>query len=119
MAQSQSREPFQQGGLRVEKLEAFEQLQSSLARIFASRDVEKFLGLLQRKGVPIRDFDRVLNERLLEQADAQLGAGHKAKQLYESLAVSDQAQIREFYLTALEDVSDSLRAEYSKVYRYY
>ena len=117
VTQSGNRAPFEQAGIRVEKLEAFEQLRSAFARVFASREVESFLKLLQRKGVPIRDFDRVLSEHLLEQLDARLGTA--AKQLYESLSLSDRAQIREFYLTALEDVDDSLRARYSKVYRYY
>jgi hypothetical protein len=109
---------FQQAGLRVEKLEEFEQLQSALRRIFSPESVEGFLKLLQRKGVPIRDFDRVLRERLLESADATL-AKRGARQLYEALSVSDQSQVREFYLTALEDVDLSLREKYSKLYRYY
>jgi len=95
-------------------------LQSGLQRVFAAKTVEGFLKLLQRKGVPIRDFDRVLRKRLLESADAVLSkGGRSAKQLYEALSVSDQAQIREFYLTALEEVELSLREKYSRLYRYY
>jgi hypothetical protein len=120
MAQSTTRVSFEQAGIRVEKVEAFEQLRPAFARIFSSQEVEKFFQLLQRKGVPIRDFDRVLNGRLLEQADAPLAkSGQTAKQWYESLPVSDQAQIRELYLTALENVDDSLRVQYRKIYRYY
>ena len=79
-----------------------------------------FLRLLQRKGVPIRDFERVLREKLLEQADASAGkSGKTAKQLYEALTVSDQAQMREFYLTALETVDLVLREKFNKLYRYY
>jgi hypothetical protein len=116
---SQSGRPvFQQAGLRVEKLEEFEQLQSALRRVFSLQNVENFLRLLQRKGVPIRDFDRVLRERLMESVDATL-AKSGAKQLYEALSVSDQSQIRELYLTALEDVDLSLREKYNKLYRYY
>src|ERR1039458_4941940 len=59
---------------------------------------EDFLRLLQRKGVPIRDFDRVLREKLLEGTDRQLAQdGKSAQQLYDALPVSDQAQVREFY----------------------
>ena len=120
MTQAATRVPFEQAGIRVEKLESFAQLQSALSRIFGDRAVENFLQLLQRKGVPIRDFDRVMNERLLEQSDAQLaGSGKTAKQWYESLTVSDQAQIREFYLTALEAIELPLREKYKKLYRYY
>ncbi len=118
--QSESRPAFQQAGLKVEKLEEFEQLQSAFNRVFAPRNVESFLRLLQRKGIPIRDFDRVLRERLLETADATLTkGGRSAKQLYEALSVSDQAQIREHYLTALEEIDLPLREKYSKLYRYY
>ena len=83
--------------------------------------MESFLRLLQRKGVPIRDFDRVLREKLLEQADREAGAGaaRSAQQLYDALPVSDQAQMREFYLTALEAVDLPLREKFNKLYRYY
>ena len=73
MAEPESRVPFQQAGIGVEKLEEFAQLQSALERIFSADAVESFLRLLQRKGVPIRDFDRVLREKLLEQADRDAG----------------------------------------------
>ena len=120
MEQSDPRIPFQQAALRVEKLDEFEQLRSALARIFAAGAVEEFLRLLQRKGVPIRDFDRVLREKLLEKTDRKLAqAGVSARQLYDALPVSDQAQVREFYLTALEAVDLPLREKFNKLYRYY
>ena len=120
MDQSVERAPFQQAGIRVEKLDEFEQLRSAMTRIFASADVEKFLRLLQRKNVPIRDFHRLLREKLLEQSDAKLGrSGKTAQQLYDALPVSDQAQMREFYLTTLESVEAGLRNKFNKLYRYY
>jgi hypothetical protein len=120
MEQSGSRIPFQQAALRIEKLDEFEQFRSALAKIFAADAVEDFLRLLQRKGVPIRDFDRVLREKLLERADRKLAqGGASAQQLYDALPVSDQAQVREFYLTALEAVDLPLREKYNKLYRYY
>ncbi len=118
--QSNSRPVFQQAGIRIEKLEDFQQLQSALKRVFALQDVDKFLRLLQRRGVPIRDFERVLREQLLEKTDATLaGSGRTAGQIYEVLSVSDRAQIREFYLTALEEIDLPLREKYNKLYRYY
>src|ERR1035441_1285075 len=105
MEQPEPRIPFQQAALRIEKLDEFEQFRSALARIFAAGAVEDFFRLLQRKGVPIRDFDRVLREKLLERTDRKLAQdGTSAQQLYDALPVSDQAQVREFYLTALEAV---------------
>ncbi len=114
------RTPFRQAGIRVEKLDEFEQLQSALSRVFAPADVKSYLRLLERKNVPIRDFPRVLREKLLEQADAKLGrSGKSAQQLYDALPVSDQAQMREFYLTTLESVDATLRNKFNKLYRYY
>ncbi len=120
MAQSVERPTFQQAGIRVEKLDEFEQLHSALLRVFAPAAVEKFVRLLQRKGVSIRDFQSVLRGRLLEQSDAALAkSGKSAQQLYDALTMSDQAQMREFYLTTLEAVDQSLRERFNKIYRYY
>jgi len=120
MTQSETRIPFQQPTLSVEKPEEFAQLQLALQRIFATGAVERLLRLLQRKGIPIRDFDRVLREKLLEQADQALGSsGKSARQWYDAISVGDQAQIREFYLTALEAVDLPLREKFKQLYRYY
>jgi len=120
MTQTVEPRTFQQAGLRIEKPEEYEQLHSALNRIFAPAAVERFLRLLQRKGVPIRDFHRLLRERLLEQADAGLArSGKSAQQIYDALSTSDQAQIREFYLTTLEAIDEPLREKFNKLYRYY
>ena len=120
MVQSGSRVPFQQAGIPVEKPSEFEQLRSALSRSFADNAVESFLRRLERKGTPIRDFDRVLRERFMEAADSELAkSGQSAKQLYESLTVSDQAQMREFYFTTVEEVAQPLREKFNKLYRYY
>ena len=120
MLQSEARVPFQRADIPVDKLEEFEQLRSALGRVFAPGAVEDFLRLLRRKGVPIRDFDRVLREKLVEQADGTLAqSGKTAQQLYDAVTVSDEAQIREFYFTTLEEVALPLREKYSKLYRYY
>jgi hypothetical protein len=39
--------------------------------------------------------------------------------LYQGLPVSDQAQIRELYLSRIEQVDRVLRERFSKLYRYY
>ncbi len=120
MTQSVERPTFQQAGIQVEKLDEFEQLHSALTRIFAAGAVEKFLRLLQRKRVSIRNFDRVLREKLLEKSDLKLAKSGKAAQpLYDALTLSDQALMREFYLTTLEAVDQPLREKFNKIYRYY
>ena len=111
---------FQQASIRIEKLDEYEELHSALTRIFAPAGIEKFLRLLQRRGVPIRDFHRVLREKLLERSDVVLmKSGKAAQQLYDALTVSDQAQMREFYLTMLEAVDQPLREKFNRIYRYY
>jgi len=115
-----SRALFQQAGIGIEKREEYARLQPALERIFSAGGVEKYLRLLKRKGVPIRDFDRVLREKLLERADRELSqSGRSAQQWYDALSVGDQAQVREFYLTALEAVALPLRERYQQIYRYY
>jgi hypothetical protein len=114
------RPQFQQAVIGIEKREEYAHLQPALERVFSPQNVEKFLRLLQRKGVPIRDFDRVLRKKLLEQTDRELGkSGRSAQQWYDALSVGDQAQVREFYLTALEAVDLPLREKFKQLYRYY
>jgi hypothetical protein len=120
MVEPLSRVPFEKAGIQVDRLDQFEQLRSAIERVFAPAGVEGFLKLLRRTRVPIRDFERVLREKLLEQADSALAQrGNGAQQLYDALTVSDQAQMREFYLTALEAVDLPLREKFNKLYRYY
>ena len=120
MVEPNSRALFQQAGIGIEKREEYAHLQPALERVFGASGVQGFLRLLQRKGVPIRDFDRVLSEKLLEQADRDLSkSGRSAKQWYDALSVGDQAQVREFYLTVLEAVDLPLREKFKQLYRYY
>ena len=115
----EQRTPFRQAALPIEKLEEFEQLRAAIARVFVSTAVERFLRLLQRRGLSIRDFQRVLGEKLLERVDVPLAqSGTTAQQLYDALAVGDRAQVREFYLTTLEAVDQPLREKFNKLYRY-
>ena len=110
---------YQQAQITVEKAEEFEQLKSAITRIFASA-VEKFYGRLQSKGVRGREFEKMVQLGLLEEADPALAqSGKKAQQLYSALTVSDQALMREFYLERMEKGDPALRLKYQKVYRYY
>jgi len=120
MGEPVSRAPFQQAGIGIEKREEFAQLRAALERIFSQQSMEGFLKLLKRKGVPIRDFHRVLHEKLLEQVDRDLAkSSRSAQQWYDALSVADQAQVREFYLTALEAADLPLRERFKQLYRYY
>ncbi|HET9406227.1 MAG TPA: hypothetical protein VFO39_03230 [Candidatus Sulfotelmatobacter sp.] len=106
---------FEQAAIKVQKEREFAELQAAVQDAFQPKRVEWFLKHLDRKGIRIRDFDRVLSEKVLENGGAQLNA----KQLYDSLTVSDQAQMREFYLSQLEAVELALRHKFKKLYQYY
>jgi hypothetical protein len=113
------RNMYQQAQIAVTKTEDFEQLKSALERIFNS-SVEKFYNKLQSRTVYVREFEKILDLEILESVDSGLAkSGKTAKALYESLTVSDQALMREFYLERIEKVDTKVRLKYQKVYRYY
>ncbi len=105
---------FEQATIPVVKEKEFHQLRDSIERVFTPPLIEKFLGGMRKKGVKVRDFETVLAKQLIERADTGLGASARA--LYESLPLSDQAQVREFYLVRLEQVDDNWRGKFRKVY---
>jgi hypothetical protein len=109
---------FQQAVIKVEKEAEFEQLRSAIGRAFKAEKVEKFLREVRNKGLRVRDWDAVLARGVLEAVDKTLN-GKTAQGLYDSLSVSDKAQIREFYLFRVEDVDPKLRTKFHKLYQYY
>jgi hypothetical protein len=107
---------FEQAAIKVQKEQEFAALQAALEQAFRPEKVERFLKQLDRKGIRIRDLDAVLAKRVLETTGE---SGLDARQLYESLPVSDQALMREFYLSKLESVDTALRHKFKKLYQYY
>jgi hypothetical protein len=111
---------FEQAAISIEKEREYAQLKDAVTRILAVDQVEQFLRRMQKKGVRIRDFDLILASGLLEDLDEPLAkSGKPARQWYQELAVSDQAQLREFYLSRIEQVEPGLRTRFHKLYRYY
>ena len=108
---------FQRAPIKIEKEQEYARLQAAVEQAFLIEKVGQFLKQLDRKGIRVRDFDAVLAQRLLEGVVGD--AGLNAKQLYELLPVSDQAQMREFYLSKLEGVDVALRHKFKKLYQYY
>ncbi|HVI10815.1 MAG TPA: hypothetical protein VND65_21175 [Candidatus Binatia bacterium] len=110
--------PFEQATIKIEKPGEFAALQGAVEQAFRPDKAERFLKQLDRKGLRIRDFDGVLAKRVLEEL-----AGPKAElnalQRYQALTLSDQAQMREFYLSKLEAVDVALRHRFKKLYQYY
>ena len=111
---------FEQAGIKIEKEQEFQALKQSIERLLSPALIEKFFAKLEKKSVRIRDFAKVLDLKLMEAVDETLAkSGKSAKQLYDALAVTDQGQMREFYLTKIEEVSPELRQKYHKLYSYY
>jgi len=105
---------FEQAGIKVEKAQEYSRLQAAIEQAFSPARVEQFLKQMDRKGIRIRDFDGVISERVLDGETAQ-----NSPQLYQALALSDQALLREFYLSKIEEVDTGLRHKFKKLYQYY
>src|SRR5271165_3845013 len=107
---------FEQATIKIEKAQEFSKLQTAIEQAFLPEKAERFLKQLDREGIRVRDFDAVLAQRVLEGfAEAGLGGSKfDARKLYELLPVSDQAQMREFYLSKLEGVDVALRHKFKK-----
>ena len=111
---------FEQAAIEVQKKEEFEQLKAVVVRAFAPDQAKNLLKRVERARIRIRDFDLVLARGVFERVDGVLtDSGQSAKGLYDALAVTDQAQMKEFYLSKLEEVSPELRLKFQKVYQYY
>ena len=111
---------YQQAQIAVTKTEDFEQLKSALERVLSSSTVEKFYAKLQSRTVYVREVEKIVGSGILEALDSMLAkSGKTARQMYESLTLSDQALMREFYLERIEKVDVKVREKYRKVYRYY
>jgi hypothetical protein len=108
---------FEQAAIKIEKVEEFGQLQRAVEEALSQEKVESFLKRLHRSRIRIRDFDGILVRKTLEATLHR--ADLSAKDLYGSLTLSDQAQMREFYLSKLETVDVNLRHRFKTLYQYY
>ena len=109
---------FQQVAIRVEKEKEFEELKGAVNRALDPERVEQFLKRVRKSGARIRDLEVILARGVFERVDdtlAKLGA----QKLYQALTVSDQAQMREFYRSRVEEVEPGLRTKFQQLYRYY
>jgi hypothetical protein len=111
---------FEKVEIPIEKPEDFNELKSAIERVFRPESTRKFLMRIAGRSVRIRDFEGVLAQQCIEHVDSALQqAGKTAKGIYDALPVSDQAQIREFYLSKLEQVDKETRYKFKKLYQYY
>ena len=105
---------FEQAAIKVERTQEYSRLQAAIEQAFAPGKVGQFLKQMDRKGIRIRDFEGVIAERVLDGETAQ-----NSPQLYQALTLSDQALLREFYLSKIEEVDTALRHKFKKLYQYY
>ena len=111
---------FVKAEIKVASEKEFEGLKSSIIRIFEPNKVENFLKRMSGKSLRIRDWDGVVANRLLDQSDEVLAkSGTTSQVLYQALTLSDQAQMREFYLSKVEEIEPTLRHKFRKLYQYY
>jgi len=110
---------FEQAAIKIERPQEFAKLQVAVEQAFLPEKVQRFLKQLDRKGIRVREFDSVLSARALEDAAGPRTSDLSAWQLYQELPLSDQAQMRELYLSKLETVDIALRHKFKKLYQYY
>ena len=77
---------------------------------FGEGKIQEFLQSLDRRKLPIREFESALNAGLMGQATTDA---------YNRMGECDQAQIRELYLDLVEQVAPELRRRFFQLYSYY
>ena len=107
---------FVQATIPVENTETFAKLKSAVEGALSPANVDAYLKALSKAGLRVREFERALEKSVLEKANG--GRPGDAATLYNQLPVSDQAQMREFYLTRLEQTPSEVRTRHRKVFQY-
>jgi len=106
--------------LPVVRQKEFGELKSVIIRSLSAANVEEFLKRVKKSGNRVRQFDLILDGGVFERVDQELAqSGRNAKKIYGELPVSDQSQIREFYLSKVEEVEPALRTKFQRLYQYY
>ena len=105
---------YTQAQLKVGNEAAFAEFQSVLEAAFGAANVEAFLKSVGKKGLRVRQFEQVRDAGLLD----RFRGGKSVRELWDALAVSDQSQVRERYLTKLEEVAPEVRQKFATLYQY-
>ncbi len=107
---------FEQATIKVVNEREFGELKGAIERLFSSGLIAKYFKALDGRRIRVRNLDAILAANVIDLvAESKAGT---AQSLYESLPVSDQGQVREFYLSKLEEVEPALRAKFHKLYQY-
>ena len=105
---------FEQASIAVQSTE-FETLKGLINNALSASNVDKFMKSIESKGLLVRHFEEILKLGLINKV--AVGAT-SAEQLYNKMPASDQGQMREFYLTRIEQVDVEVRRKHQKIYRY-
>jgi len=106
---------FVQPAVKIDKEKEFEELKGLISRSLAPQQMEGFLKRAEKKGVRVRQVEAAFENGIFDEKNP----GTTAFTLYQSLTVSDQAQMREFYLSKVEEIEPTLRHKFRKLYQYY
>jgi hypothetical protein len=101
---------FQQGLIPIQNPAVYEPVKAAVEAAFAPPSVRGFLQRVARAKLRVRAFEQVLEQGCL---------GEVAKSGYAQLSDSDRGQIRELYLSLVEQVPQDLRGNFLKIYAYY
>ncbi len=108
---------FEQGTIKVEKEREFNDLKSTIEKVFAADRVTKYFKELDGRRIRVRDLDGAFAADAIDRAVGDRAG--TARSWYGVLPVPDQAQVREFYLSKVEEVEPALRAKFHRLYQYY
>ena len=108
--------PFQQAQIKVEKQQEYEQLRNAIERAIAPGTAAEFLKQVKRAALKVRNFEGVLDAKVLDLCDRVLAAGPSARELYDALGLPEQSLIREFYLERIEQIEGPEREKYRQLY---
>jgi hypothetical protein len=108
---------FEQGVIKVEREDEFGDLKAAMEKAFAADRIKRYLKELESYNIRVRDLNAVFAADAIDRATGdKVGT---ARSLYNALPTSDQAQMREFYLSKIEEVDPAVRAKFHKLYQYY
>jgi hypothetical protein len=106
---------FVQPVVKIDKEKEFGELKGLISRSLAAEQMESFLKRAEKKGVRVREIESAFENGIFDEKNS----GTTALNLYQALTVSDQAQMREFYLSKVEEIEPTLRHKFRKLYQYY
>jgi hypothetical protein len=105
---------FEQASIAIQSTE-FEKLKDLINKALNKDNVSKFMKSIDSNGLLVRHFEEILNKGLLNKI---ISGSDSALALYNKMPASDQGQMREFYLTRIEEVDIEVRRKFQKIYAY-